>query len=514
MATRCPGFAVIRTSASCRELTSRVAPVLRLGSRKRLQFPSTVPAMDDWEKIDESAHPDPAATGAPGGLTGQRPGDPGRETQEREAAWQRGRLRRGGSGAASQEPRQGGTGLPRGGVTMRLFAALAENVRDYAIFLMDPDGIVTYWGEGARLMKWWTSDEIEGAHLRAMYPDGGSEDGTSEEHLQKAAESGEYTGEGQRVRSDGSTFWAGVSLTALREADGTLLGFAKVTRDLTARHAAEAALKAASESAEALQAGQEANRSKGEFLTTLSHEIRTPIGAILGYADLLDLDTADPLTEEQRARVERIRSSGKHLLGLVNDTLDLSRIEADRMPVAEATEQIGPVVEAALVLVEPQAKAKGLLVTNEVSGFAAETPYRGDEERVRQILVNLLANAVKFTPRDGQVTISAGTAEQATPNAEMKGSGPWAWIRVEDTGPGIPPERLAAIFEPFEQVDMSGGQHGGSGLGITISRRMARLMGGDLTARSEVGRGSSFFLWLPAVSDAAAAKPEDAAEPD
>jgi PAS domain S-box-containing protein len=363
---------------------------------------------------------------------------------------------------------------------------------------MDPDGIITFWGEGARLMKWWTKDEVEGAHLRAMYLDGGSEDGTAEDHLQKAAERGEYTGEGQRVRSDGSTFWAGVSLTALRDVNGTLLGFAKVTRDLTARHAAEAARRAASDSAEALRAGQEANRSKAEFLTTLSHEIRTPINAILGYVDLLDIDTSGSLTEEQCARVERIRSSSRHLLGLVNDTLDLSRIEADRMPVGLDTAAIGPAVEGALSLVEPQARAKELRLANEVSGSAAETPYRGDEERVRQILVNLLGNAVKFTPRGGRVSISAGTAEHASSDAELKGAGPWAWIRVEDTGPGIPAARLAAIFEPFEQVDMSGGQHGGSGLGVTISRRLARLMGGDLTARSDVGRGASFFLWLPA----------------
>lgn len=402
------------------------------------------------------------------------------------------------SGVVSRESREEGAGFPSRGVAMTLFAALAENVRDYAIFLMDPDGIVTYWGEGARLTKWWTREEIEGAHLRAMYLDGGSEDGTAEGHLRKAAESGEYTGEGQRIRSDGSTFWAGISLTVLREADGTLLGFAKVTRDLTARHATEAALQAASDAAEVLRAGQEANRSKSEFLTTLSHEIRTPINAIIGYADLLDM-ASDSLTEEQRLHVQRIRAGGSHLLGLVNDTLDLSRLEAEQMPVAEATEQIGPVVQAALALVEPQAKAKVLRIKNEVSGFAAETPYRGDEERVRQILVNLIGNAVKFTPQGGRITISAGTAEQATPGAEMKNGGPWAWIRVEDTGPGIPTERLAAIFEPFEQVDMSGGQHGGSGLGITISRRMARLMGGDLTARNEVGRGASFFLWLPAM---------------
>jgi signal transduction histidine kinase len=226
------------------------------------------------------------------------------------------------------------------------------------------------------------------------------------------------------------------------------------------------------------------------------------------------MEASGSLTEEQRVHVQRIRASSSHLLGLVNDTLDLSRIEADRMPVAQTTEQIGPAVEAALVLVEPQAKARELRLTNEVSGYASETPYRGDEERVRQILVNLLGNAVKFTPPGGRITVSACTAEHASPNAAMQGPGPWAWIRVEDTGPGIPPERLAAIFEPFEQVNMSGGQHGGSGLGVTIRRRMARLMSGDLTARSEVGRGSSFFLWLPAMAGAAAAAPGDAAEPD
>ncbi|HYH78310.1 MAG TPA: PAS domain-containing protein [Longimicrobium sp.] len=122
------------------------------------------------------------------------------------------------------------------------FTALAENVRDYAIFLLEPTGEICYWGEGARLMKWWTRAEAEGSHLRLLYPEECSEDGTAEAHLVEAAEKGEYTGEGRRVRADGSTFWAGVTLTALRDGNGELLGFAKVTRDLTVRRAAEAAL--------------------------------------------------------------------------------------------------------------------------------------------------------------------------------------------------------------------------------------------------------------------------------
>jgi PAS domain S-box-containing protein len=122
------------------------------------------------------------------------------------------------------------------------FMALAENVRDYAIFLMDGRGVIIYWGEGARLMKWWTKEEVEGAHLRCLYPEEGSEDGTADSHLRDAARLGEYTGEGQRVRRDGSTFWAGVTITPLRDEEGHLFGFAKVTRDLQARRAIELAV--------------------------------------------------------------------------------------------------------------------------------------------------------------------------------------------------------------------------------------------------------------------------------
>src|SRR5215203_2917404 len=122
------------------------------------------------------------------------------------------------------------------------FTALAENVRDYAIFLMDPQGVIIFWGEGARLMKWWLKEEAEGSHLRMLYPEEGSEDGSAESHLRDAERLGEYTGEGRRIRRDGSTFWAGVTLTALRDEEGKLLGFTKVTRDLQARRGIEVAV--------------------------------------------------------------------------------------------------------------------------------------------------------------------------------------------------------------------------------------------------------------------------------
>jgi PAS domain S-box-containing protein len=165
------------------------------------------------------------------------------ETAEREAA-----IRRGHARAAAKVSGEAAT--PREEALLRVdpaFAALAENVRDYAVFLMDVNGVIVYWGESARLLKWWTKEEAEDAHLRLLYPEGGSEDGTAEDHLQQAAESGEYVGEGQRVRGDGSTFWAHVTLTRLLDEEGKLVGFVKLTRDMTARRAVEMAVALANE---------------------------------------------------------------------------------------------------------------------------------------------------------------------------------------------------------------------------------------------------------------------------
>lgn len=426
-----------------------------------------------------------------------RPG-PGAESTEREAAWARGKALEA-EASAGEPPRDPVAGIADPDVAKLAFAALAENVRNYAIFLMDPEGIITYWGEGARLLKWWTKGEAEGAHLRLLYPDGGSEDGTAEGHLRQAAETGEYTGEGHRIRRDRSTFWARVTLTALRGRDGRLLGFAKVTRDLTAERAAEAARQTA------LGAAEEASRLKGQFLATVSHEIRTPLNAIMAYTDLLGMETAGALTEAQHQQLGKIRMSSQHLLGLVDDVLDLSRIESGRMVVGTAGFRIGSAIREAMMLVEQQAARREVALVDAVSGFSADYHTLGDLERVRQILVNLLSNAVKFTRPGGRITVSAGTSLEPPPGVELHGEGPWVYVRVEDTGQGIPPERIEPIFEPFVQADMGlTRQHGGTGLGLSISRSLARLMGGDLSVRSEEGVGSAFFLWLPAAVDEAA----------
>ena len=449
------------------------------------------------------------ATGAPDGLPPGPVGTPGRESHERIAAFRRGEQLADDAAQGDAARRDPDHGTGPGGVAHLAFAALADNVRDFAIFLTDPSGIITFWSESARLVKWWSREQAEGAHLRLLYPDGGSEDGTAEAHLQEAAESGEYIGEGQRVRVDGSTFWAGISLTALRDATGELIGFAKVARDLTGRRAAEAALKAAADEAEeARRRAEDASRTKSLFLATMSHEIRTPINAVMGYVDLLNLELAGPLTRQQQDYLERVRTSNVHLLGIIDEILDFSRLDAGRVIPARAAGQLERPVRAALQMVQPQAASKGVAVSDWASGFAVDVPYWGDEDRVRQILVVLLSNAVKFTPSGGRVTVSAGTSEQPPADVRLPGTGPWLYVRVEDTGPGVRPDRLAAIFEPFEQGDMElTRRHGGTGLGLTIARRLAQLMDGDLTVRSEVGLGSTFFVWLPIAAEEAVGSP-------
>jgi PAS domain S-box-containing protein len=444
----------------------------------------------------------PASEGNPGHATGPDPQlgpeySAMPESLEREAA-----MRRSEDDDRAALDRDPYTGLADPSLAHRAFATMAENVRDYAVFLMDANGIISFWGEGARRMKWWTRRQAEGAHLRLLYPDGGSEDGTAEAHLQEAAERGEYTGEGQRIRADGSTFWAGLTLTALRDTDGELVGFVKVARDLTARRAADAVLSAAVEEAEtARREAEDASLAKSQFLATMSHEIRTPINAVMGYADLLDLGVAGSLNAEQRQHLARIRASNRHLLGVIDEILDFARLEAGRVTIGSNVGWLREPIEAACEIVHEQARSKGLDLSIELSDFAAEVPYQGDESRVRQILLALLSNAIKFTPSGGRIAISAGTAEQPPPDADVEAAGPWVYIRIEDNGPGIPPDRHQEVFEPFEQVDMTlTRRYGGTGLGLTIARRLANLMAGDLTLRSQPGVGSAFSLWLPAAA--------------
>jgi PAS domain S-box-containing protein len=290
---------------------------------------------------------------------------------------------------------------------------------------------------------------------------------------------------------------------------GVIAHGSDVTAQVLARRDVERLLAQAEA---ARREADQANQAKSGFLATMSHEFRTPVNAVIGYTQLLDLELAGPLTEQQRGYLERLARSSQHLLGLVNDVLDLSKIEAGETRVARTEAMTGPAVRAALEVVAPAAAQRGVRLVDG-GPDPAGVPFVGDEDRVRQIAVNLLSNAVKFTEVGGMITVSSGTVRAAPPAAShLRGEGPWALVRVEDTGVGIAPEDQGRIFEPFHQVE---GGHtrtaGGTGLGLAISRRLARLMGGDLTVESAPGVGSAFTLWLPAARHEAGQVDETAA---
>lgn len=248
---------------------------------------------------------------------------------------------------------------------------------------------------------------------------------------------------------------------------------------------------------------EEASRAKSAFLARMSHEIRTPINAIIGYTDLVEMGLSGPITPTQQQQLSRVHNASNHLLRLVNELLDLAKVEHGHLEVNCEQVQVSVVAHQATELVKSVAAGRHITLLNlcpENSPFS----FQGDGDRVRQILINLLNNALKFTKPTGQVTLSCTQSSGLVINAPAcnnKLAASWICLSVKDTGIGISEIHLASIFEPFVQADSSLTRpHEGAGLGLAISRELARLMGGDITVQSTPGVGSMFTLWLPEVS--------------
>jgi PAS domain S-box-containing protein len=362
------------------------------------------------------------------------------------------------------------------------FRLLIEGVRDYAIFMLDPDGRIASWNRGAEALKQYRADEIIGHHFSAFYPAQDVADGKPARELEIAIREGQYEEEGWRIRKDGSSFWASVLITAVYNGAGKLVGFSKVTRDLTERRMSQ---ERAIADTRRITEIETASRTKSEFLTAMSHELRTPINAAMGYADLLAIEVGGPLASQQREYVARIRGSQEHLLAIINDLLNYGRIEAGQVHYDLVDAPLHDLVDKVIPMIAPQAAAKQLAL--DVQPCPDGLLVRADRMKAEQIVLNLLSNAVKFTPGGGRVSVGCAI------------HGGMGRVTVEDTGPGIPAEKHEAIFAPFVQLGRSlTSGHEGTGLGLAISRDLARAMGGDIVVASRVGKGARFTLTLPA----------------
>jgi signal transduction histidine kinase len=283
----------------------------------------------------------------------------------------------------------------------------------------------------------------------------------------------------------------------ITESDGSVSGIfvhgVDVTDQVNARHEVESAR---AEAEAARNAAVVANRVKSEFLATMSHELRTPLNAIAGYAQLLELGVHGPVTDAQRVALQRILRSEQHLLSLVNDVLNFAKLEAGRIDYDVTTVRLADVVTAVAPMVEPQLAEKGLRYDVRV---ANDIVVRADSDKLQQVLLNLMSNAIKFTESGGRISVDTGTRSDGTSSAAENAAENAVFLRVSDTGIGIPRDRQETIFDPFVQIDRqrTNGVEG-TGLGLAISRDLARGMGGELRVRSVVGEGSCFTITLPA----------------
>jgi PAS domain S-box-containing protein len=371
----------------------------------------------------------------------------------------------------------------------QLYRAVIEYAAEAVVAFRD-NGSIEAANPAAARMTGYDESEMVGRSITEFMP---------------VDDAGDYLALGKRALEQGTTVelevrdrhgnLIPVELSFGRTEYGTEPITTAIVRNIAERRAIEAALRDAKEAAE------RTSRAKDDFLAGMSHELRTPLNAVIGLSSILGREVYGPVNAKQREYVEQIEASGRHLLALINDILDLAKIEAHRLDAALEPVALGPLVASAVAVVQETALSKGLRIGNDV---ADDLPFvSADPLRTKQILINLLANAVKFTEPGGEVGIEGGVVDDRV------------LIAVRDTGIGIPADRIHDIFAPFEQLDSSLARaHEGTGLGLALSRRLAELQGGELSVSSEVGVGSRFTLTLRVSSEAPAATSRRASDRD
>ncbi len=364
--------------------------------------------------------------------------------------------------------------------TEESFRLMVESVTDHALVMLDPEGRVMSWNAGAERIQGYHAEDIVGEHFSRFYLGEDVINGKPQRVLAAVMASGRFEDEGWRLRKDESSFWANVVYTAIRDQFGNLRGFAKLTRDLTERRQVEAALT------DAKSAAEKANQAKSDFLSSMSHELRSPLNAILGFAQLMESDSPPP-TSSQQASIEQILHGGWYLLELINEILDLAVIESGRLSLSLEPVSLVEVMRECQAMIEPQAQKRGIQMTFP----QIDNPWfvNADRTRVKQVLINLLSNAIKYNRIRGTVVVEC--------SANVAGR---IRISVADTGTGLPAEKLAQLFQPFNRLGQEASAEEGTGIGLVVTKRLVELMGGVIGVESTIGVGSLFWIELVAVA--------------
>jgi signal transduction histidine kinase/ActR/RegA family two-component response regulator len=360
---------------------------------------------------------------------------------------------------------------------------------NFSIIATDEKGIIQLFNVGAERMLGYRADEVVNkispsdihdpqevmARAQALTLELGTVIAPGFEALAfKASREIEDKYELTYVRKDGSRFPAIVSITALRDDAGGIIGYLLIGTDNSVRDRVERALK------EAMAAAEKANRAKSDFLSSMSHELRTPLNAILGFAQLLESGAPAPTTTQRRS-IDQIIKAGWYLLELINEILDLALIESGKLTMSREPVSLAEVMLECRAMIEPQASQRGIGMT--FPQFDAPRFVNADRTRVKQVLINLLFNAIKYNRVNGTVVVE-GTL--VPPH--------WFRIRVKDTGAGLSAEQLAQLFQPFNRLGQEGGTEEGTGIGLVVTKRLVEAMGGRIGADSVLGEGSVFWI--------------------
>jgi PAS domain S-box-containing protein len=365
------------------------------------------------------------------------------------------------------------------------YRLLVESIQDYAIFLLDPAGNVASWNAGAKRFKGYNKEEIIGKHFSVFYPQEDVLRGKPQRVLNEAKKFGRVEDEGWRIRKDGTRFWADVVVTALYEEDGTLRGFAKVTRDLTERkHMEDELVRANTQLKHQQEELTILNQVKDEFISLASHQLRTPATGVKQYLGLLLQGFLGDMPKEQKEILEKAYASNERQIELINDLLRIAQLDAGKIILKKAPIDITNVLKDVIAEQNDSFKKRQQNIEIQVPPKAIVANI--DSRRFRMVLDNLVDNASKYTPNGGEIKVS------------LKHLNGCLCIEIRDNGVGIKEEDISKLFTKFTRIgNMLSDEVGGSGLGLYWANKVVQLHNGYIEVESKVDKGTKFSVIIP-----------------